>query len=117
MIRSADYLTQRMGAMALCNLSSNIRNQGYMLNGGLFDPLMSECTLALDPKARSDAECVRYCLLVLSNLAVNLSNHELLMREALPVLAQFSKHREQLSLMRFLPQMHLQMYNSKLWQH
>ena len=64
MIRSADYLTQRMGAMAICNLSSNIRNQGYMLNGGR-STSMSETTLALDPKARSDAECVRYCLLTL----------------------------------------------------
>jgi hypothetical protein len=40
MLRSGDNITQRMAAMALCNLSSNIRNQQFMLDGGLFDPLM-----------------------------------------------------------------------------
>jgi hypothetical protein len=94
MLRSSDSVTQRMAAMALCNLSSNIRNQGFMLDGGLFDPLMGEVRLALDPKSRSDAECIRYCLLILTNLAVNLSNHPLLMKYSLETLSEFSKHRD-----------------------
>ena len=65
-----------------------------MLDGGMFDPLLSEIKLALDPKSKSDAECIRYCLLVLSNLAVNISNHPLLMKYVLEPLAEFSKHRD-----------------------
>ena len=94
MLRSADQLTQRMSAFALCNLSSNIRNQGFLLEGGLFDPLIHETKMALDPKSRSDFECTRYCLLILSNLAVNVHNHPLLMKYALEPLADFSKHRD-----------------------
>ena len=94
MLRSIDSMTQRMGAMAICNLSSNIRNHGFMLEGGLFDPLMSETNMALDPKSKSDYECTRYCLLTLANLAVNVSNHPLIMKQALETLAGFSKHRD-----------------------
>jgi hypothetical protein len=94
MLRSADNLTQRMGAFALCNLSSNMKNQSFMLSGGLFDPLINETTLALDPKARSDNESVRYNLLTLSNLAVNIVNHPLLMKYALETLTNYSKHRD-----------------------
>ena len=94
MLRSADNLTQRMGAFALCNLSSNMKNQSFMLSGGLFDPLINETTLALDPKARSDNESVRYNLLTLSNLAVNVVNHPLLMKYALETLTNYAKHRD-----------------------
>ena len=65
-----------------------------MMSGGLFDPLMNETNLALDPKSRSDHECTRYCLLILSNLAVNLSNHEILMKYSLDTLTSYSKHRD-----------------------
>lgn len=65
-----------------------------MLNSGMFEILITEIAQALDIKSRSDYECTRYCLLVLSNLAVNSMNHEQLMKNALPVLAQFSKHRD-----------------------
>ncbi len=74
-------------------MSSNIRNQSYMLNGGLFEPLMNETKLSLDPKSTSDHECVRYCLLTLTNLSVNAVNHPIVMRE-INVLAEFSKHRD-----------------------
>jgi HEAT repeat protein len=94
MLRSPDYLTQRMAAMALCNLSSNIRNQSYMLSEGLFDPLLHETKLSLDPKSKSDHECTRYCLLTLANLAVNPVNQKHIMKYALPTLSAYSKHRD-----------------------
>lgn len=94
MLRSPDYLTQRMSSMALCNLSSNIRNQGFMLNGGLFEPLLHETQLSLDPKSKSDHECTRYCLLTLANLSVNPINQKNIMKYALDTLSQFSKHRD-----------------------
>ena len=50
--------------------------------------------LALDPKSRSDHETVRYCLLILANLAVSRTNHDTLMEEALTTLAGFSKHHD-----------------------
>lgn len=93
MLRSSDNLTQRMGAFCLCNLSTNLRNHGVMIGGGLFDPLINETNLSLDPKSKSDHECTRYCLLILSNLAVNLTNHPLLMKFSLDTLTSYSKHR------------------------
>jgi hypothetical protein len=65
-----------------------------MLNGGLFEPLMHETTLSLDPKSKSDHECTRYCLLTLTNLAVNPVNQPIIMKYGLETLAQFSKHRD-----------------------
>jgi hypothetical protein len=65
-----------------------------MLECGLFDPLISETALSLDPKAKSDHETTRYNLLTLTNLAVNVPNHSILMRHALETLASFSKHRD-----------------------
>jgi hypothetical protein len=76
------------------DLSSNIRNQSFMLSGGLFEPLMHETTLSLDPKSKSDHECTRYCLLTLTNLAVNPANQGMIMKFGLDTLAQFSKHRD-----------------------
>lgn len=60
----------------------------------MFEVLLVEITQALDPKSRSDYECTRYCLLVITNLAVSVSNHAILMKQALPILSQFSKHRD-----------------------
>lgn len=94
MIRAADPLTQRMAAMAICNLSSNIRNQIFMLEAGLFDPLIHETALSLDPKSKSDHETTRYNLLTLTNLAVNAPNHSMIIRKALETLTEFSKHRD-----------------------
>lgn len=94
MLRSDDRISQRMAAFALCNLTSNVRNQGYMMHHGLFDPVINETTLSLDPKSGCDSECTRYCLLILSNLAVNVANHPTLMKYALEPLAAFSKHRD-----------------------
>jgi hypothetical protein len=94
MLRSADPLTQRMAAMSICNLSSNLRNQAFMLEAGLFEPLLQETALSLDPKSKSDHETTRYNLLTMTNLAVNVSNHNLLMQQALETLTSFSKHRD-----------------------
>jgi hypothetical protein len=79
-VLSSDNLPQRMGAFCLCNLSTNLRNHGVMIGDGLFDPWMNETNLSLDPKSKSGHECTRYCLLILSNLAVNITNHPLLMK-------------------------------------
>lgn len=76
------------------DLSSNIRNQTFMLDGGLFEPLMSETALSLDPKSKSDHECTRYCLLTLTNLAVNTANQSMIVKYGLETLASFSKHRD-----------------------
>ncbi len=65
-----------------------------MLDNGLFEPLLHETQLSLDPKSKSDHECTRYCLLTLTNLAVNPDNHSMLMKYALATLAEFSKHRD-----------------------
>jgi hypothetical protein len=94
LIRADEASTQRIAAFAMANLSSNIRNHTIMLNDGIFEILLVEITQALDPKSRSDFECTRYCLLVLTNFAVNPANHPLLMKDALPILAQYSKHRD-----------------------
>ena len=94
LMRSEDELCQRMSAMALANLSSNIRNQGKMLHEGLLEPIKALCESALDPKAMTDAETVRYALLVLANVAVSHANHEMLMEEILGTLGNFSKHRD-----------------------
>jgi hypothetical protein len=94
MLRSTDKTCQRMSAMCICNLSSNIKNQTFMLEAGLFDPLLFETKLALDPKSACDIECSRYCLLTLANLAVNIGNHAMLVQYALPMLAAFSKHND-----------------------
>jgi len=83
-----------MASMALCNIASNIKNQNKMLEGGILEPIVAQCRTALDPKARSDHETTRYCLLVLSNLSVSRQNHKLIMTEVLDVLAGFSKHRD-----------------------
>lgn len=94
MLRSTDSSCQRMGAMSISNLTSNTRNQTFILEAGLFDPLLSEAKLALDPKSSSDIECCRYCLLTMANLAVNVGNHPMLLQYALPTLAAFSKHND-----------------------
>jgi hypothetical protein len=65
-----------------------------MLANALYDPLLNETKLSLDAKSKSDHECTRYCLLTLTNLAVNKDNHPLLMSTALETLADFSKHRD-----------------------
>ena len=64
-----------MAAMALCNLASNLQNQPKMIAAGILEPVVGEATLALDAKSKSDFECVRYCLLILANLAVCQTNH------------------------------------------
>jgi hypothetical protein len=48
-----------MAAMALANLSSNVRNQTRMVAEGLLEPVKALCESALDPKANTDAETVR----------------------------------------------------------
>ena len=70
MLRSEEERCQRMAAMALCNLASNLQNQPKMIAAGILEPVVGEAHLALDAKSKSDFECVRYCLLVLANLAV-----------------------------------------------
>ena len=50
MLRSADPVAQRIGSMVLCNLSSNVRNQVFMLVNGLFDPLLTETCAPFDSK-------------------------------------------------------------------
>jgi hypothetical protein len=59
LLRSGDVVCQRMAAMALANLSSNIRNQTRMIAEGLLEPVKALCESALDPKANTDAESVR----------------------------------------------------------
>lgn len=76
------------------DLSSNVRNQAFMLNSGLFDPLLHETKLSLDPKSKSDHECTRYCLLALANLAVNPVNQKMIIKSGLQTLSDFSKHRD-----------------------
>ena len=93
-LRSDEHECSRMASMALCNIASNIKNQNKMLEGGILEPIVAQCRTALDPKARSDHETTRYCLLVLSNLSVSRQNHKLIMTEVLDVLAGFSKHRD-----------------------
>ncbi|CAM9303250.1 unnamed protein product [Discosporangium mesarthrocarpum] len=65
-----------------------------MLRAGLLEPVVSETRNALDPKAKKDHETIRFCLLVLANLSVSRENHGAIMRECLPTLAGFSKHRD-----------------------
>jgi hypothetical protein len=76
------------------DLSTNVRDHSVMMSGGIFEVLLVEITQALDPKSRADYECTRYCLLVLANLAVSPANHPFLMKQALSVLFQYSKHRD-----------------------
>lgn len=94
MLQSQDLNTQRITAFALANLSSNSRNLEFILNNGLFEVVISEIKESLTVKARSDFESTRYCLLILSNIAVNTQYHPQLMKFALPLLAQYSKHRD-----------------------
>ena len=42
LLRSDDQHCQRMAAMALCNLASNIRNQPKMLAGSILEPVVGE---------------------------------------------------------------------------
>jgi hypothetical protein len=94
LLRSDEPPVQRMAAMALCNLSGSVRNQPKMLKAGLLDPVVSEARQSLDPKSKNDHETIRYCLLVLANLAVCRENHPALMGQSLDVLAGYSKHRD-----------------------
>lgn len=94
LLRSEDERCQRMAAMALCNLASNLHNQSKMIADNILEPVVGEAHLALDPKSKSDFECVRYCLLIIANLAVDRTNHEALMREALSTIVAFAKHRD-----------------------
>lgn len=94
MLRSENERCQRMAAMTLCNLSSNLHNQAKMIADKVLDAVVGEAHLALDAKSKSDFECVRYCLLTVANLAVDRANHPALMSDALPTLISFGRHRD-----------------------
>jgi HEAT repeat protein len=94
LLRADDVVCQRMAAMSLANLTSNLRNQGRMIAEGLLEPIKALCLTALDPKASTDAETVRYALLAVANLAVSHGNHPKLLDTLLPLLAEFAKHRD-----------------------
>ncbi|KAG6974314.1 hypothetical protein JG688_00003126 [Phytophthora aleatoria] len=85
---------QRMAAMALCNLGTNVNNQPKLLTQGVLPPVLARIEEALDPRSLADNDVIRYCLLVLANLAVSPSTHEQLLDKALTFLAGYAKHRD-----------------------
>lgn len=85
---------QRMAAMALCNLGTNVDNQPKMVAQGVLMPIVVRVQDALDPRSAADGDVVRYCLLVLSSLAVSHSTHAELVPLTLHLLAGYAKYRD-----------------------
>ena len=63
-----------MAAMALSNLSSNLKSHNELLKH-ILGLIKAECLASLDPKGFSDHETVRFCLLIISNLTACEVNH------------------------------------------
>jgi hypothetical protein len=74
---------RRMAGMTLSNLAANTSFHASIMATNIIDPLMKEFHTSLDPKADSDHECTRFCLLLVANLCTNSANHELFIEEAL----------------------------------
>ncbi|KAF0710085.1 hypothetical protein AaE_012670, partial [Aphanomyces astaci] len=83
-----------MASMALSNLATNVDNQPKMLSMGILEPVIARLDEALDPRSVADNETIRYCLLVLANLAVSHGTHEQLMDRCLTLLCNYAKHRD-----------------------
>lgn len=66
---------QRMAAMAIGNISSNIKCHESLLECDILNLVQAECYSSLDPKRFSDHETVRFCILIISNLAGSKQNH------------------------------------------
>ncbi len=60
---------QRSASMALGNISSNVMSHSELMENNILGLLKKEFLASLDPKRFSDHETVRYCLLILSNMA------------------------------------------------
>jgi hypothetical protein len=93
-VKADNHEAQRMAAMCLCNLCTSVKNQPTILETGVLDPVIDKLNLGLNPKVKSDHEAVRYCLLIIANLAVCTENHRTIMSVALPTIAAFAKHRD-----------------------
>lgn len=94
-LKSDEMETQRMAAMAICNLCTAVKNQAQILGTGeILQPIIHKLGLGLNPKVKTDAEAMRYCLLILANLAVSTDNHMVMMEDAMEIITQYSKHRD-----------------------
>ncbi|KAL7500792.1 hypothetical protein ACHAWT_009745, partial [Skeletonema menzelii] len=82
-----------MAAMALSNLSSNIKAHSDLLELDVLSLATSECLAALDLKQSSDHETLRFCILIIANLTGG--NHSLPLAENLfDILMNFTGHRD-----------------------
>lgn len=66
---------QRMAAMALSNLSSNLKSHSALLELDILSLIKTECLASLDPKRFSDHETARFCVLIISNMTGGKQNH------------------------------------------
>jgi len=76
--RSQNSECQRMAAMALSNLSSNLKSHGELLECGILGLVKTECLPSLDPKHISDHETARFCVLCITNLTGSKQSHSLM---------------------------------------
>ena len=82
-----------MAAMAISNLSSNLKSHGELLECGILGLVKTECLSSLDPKRFSDHETARFCILITSNLTGGEQNHSL-MNDFFDILMDFTRHRD-----------------------
>jgi len=66
--RGISIESRRMAAMALSNLSSNMKAHPDLLELDVLGLATSECLTALDLKQSSDHETLRFCILIIANL-------------------------------------------------
>ena len=78
LLKIDSFDTQRMAAMLLSNLSSNVKQQSHFLKAHIFDSLVAEFRASLDKKCTSDHETTRFCLMLVANLSTNAQHHSII---------------------------------------